>query len=57
MFTVVVRRDPDKGYYYTVHDRKGHLVAVSACWPSKAACGQYLRTAVPSRTRIEDDTL
>jgi hypothetical protein len=53
---LVVRREPDRGYYFTVHNRRGELVAISACWPTKAECGEYLRTMLPARIHVEDET-
>jgi len=57
MLTVVVRRDPDKGYYFTMHNGQDLIVAVSACWASKADCGEYLRAVLPRTVRVEDETL
>jgi hypothetical protein len=54
MIMVVVRRDPDKGYYYTMHNRDGLPIAVSTCWPSKDDCADYLRAVLPARVRVED---
>ena len=53
---VVVRLEPGKGYYFTVHNSQGGLVAISACWPTKAECGEYLRSRLPTRMRVEDET-
>ena len=57
MLTVVVRRDPDKGYYFTMHDSRGLPVVVSACWASKEDCGEYLRNVLPPEIPIEDESL
>jgi len=57
MLTVVVRRDPDKGYYYTLHNSEGLAVAVSSCWASKDDCGDYLRASRQPRVRVEDQGL
>ena len=57
MTTVVVRRDPDKGYYYTMHNSEGLPVAVSVCWASKEDCGEHLRAVLPARVRVEDESL
>jgi len=56
MLTVVVRQDPHKGYYFTMHNSQGLPVAVSACWASKADCAAYLHAILPSRVRVEDDS-
>jgi hypothetical protein len=57
MTTVVVRRDPDKGYYFTVHNNQGGLVAISGCWTTKRECAEHLRSWLPKRVRVEDETL
>jgi len=57
MVTVVVHREPDKGYYFTVHNSNDLLVAISRCWASKDDCSDYVRAIVPARTRVEDDTI
>jgi len=57
MITAVVRREPDKGYYFTIHNSDGLPVAISRCWPSKDDCSDYVRAIMPARTRIEDDTI
>ena len=57
MFTVVVRQEPDKGYYFSMHDSNGMPVAVSRCWASKGDCRDYVRAFLPSRVCVEDLTL
>jgi hypothetical protein len=56
MFMVVVRREPDRGYYFTAHDGDGGLLAISKCWATKSECDEYLRSRLPPRVRVEDDT-
>jgi hypothetical protein len=56
MVMVVVRREPDRGYYFTVHNRRGGLVAISGCWPTRAECGEYMRTVLPTGMRVQDET-
>jgi hypothetical protein len=56
MAMVVVGREPDRGYYFTLHDSEGGLVAISACWATKSECGEYVRTVLPTRMRVEDET-
>jgi hypothetical protein len=53
---VVVRLEPSKGYYFTVHDRDGELTAISRCWATRRECDEYLRSTLPPRVRVEDDT-
>jgi len=57
MATVVVRREPDKGYYFTVHNSQGAVVAISECWASKPECTEYIRSRLPKRVTVEDKTL
>jgi hypothetical protein len=57
MATVVVRRDPDKGYYFTLHNSQGAVVAISQCWASKPECNEYIRPRLPTRVPVEDKTL
>jgi len=53
---VVVRLEKGKGYYFTVHNADGDLLAISRCWPTKTECDGYLRSSLPPRVRVEDDT-
>jgi hypothetical protein len=56
MVMVVVRLEPDRGYYFTLHNGKGDLVAISGCWSTKTECGEYMRAVLPARIRVEDET-
>ncbi len=56
MDRVVVRLEPDRGYYFTLHNGKGDLDAISACWSTKTECGEYMRAVLPARGRVEYET-
>ena len=54
---VVVRRDPDRGYYFTLHNIRGDLMAISACWATRSECGEYIRSTLHTDLAVEDETL
>jgi hypothetical protein len=55
MVAVVVRSDAEKGFYFTVHDSRGALVAISVCWATKTECSEYARSRMPARIPIHEE--